>query len=145
MKIWLHDNCRYASINVKPERGVGEPRAYAGISPLLPSPPSGNWLRIWVLGWVHLLFLPGGIGPSHIVPCASLCAVRLWKPWRPVVSNGGKHLFLYLYKNTISHHSFSILIDGTPYCVWIVDITDSLFVRESSVGSLWNIFYPLTR
>ena len=58
-------------------------------------------------------------------------------------------MFLYLYKNTTSHYSFSILIDGKPGyfvgIVWIVDDIDSLFVRESSVGSLLNIFYPLTR
>ena len=64
--------------------------------------------------------------------------------------NEGKQLFSYLYKDTTSHYSFSILIDGTPYMyfvgiVWIVDDMDSLFVRESSVGSLLNIFYPLTR
>ena len=29
--------------------------------------------------------------------------------------------------------------------MWIVDDMDSLFVRESSVGSLLNIFYPLTK
>ena len=29
--------------------------------------------------------------------------------------------------------------------VWIVDNVDSLFVRESSVGILFNIFYALTR
>ena len=29
--------------------------------------------------------------------------------------------------------------------MWIVDNIDSLFVRESSVGILLNIFYPLTR
>ena len=65
-----------------------------------------------------------------------------------VVFNGGKHLFLYLYKNTTSHYSFSILIDGTPYFVgigWIVDDMDSLSFTESSVGSLLNTCYPLTR
>ena len=58
------------------------------------------------------------------------------------------HLFLYLYKNTTSHYSFSNLIDGTPYFVgigWIVDHMDSLYFRESSVGSLFDTFYPLTR
>ena len=52
-------------------------------------------------------------------------------------------MFLYLYKNTTSHFLFLILIDGTPYfvgIVWIVDDMDSLFVRESSVGSLLNAF-----
>ena len=29
--------------------------------------------------------------------------------------------------------------------VWIVDNMDSFFVMESGVGSLLNIFYPLTR
>ena len=36
----------------------------------------------------------------------------------------------------------------TPYfvgIVWTVDDMDSLFVRESGVGSLLNIFYPLTK
>ena len=54
-------------------------------------------------------------------------------------------MLLYLYKNTTSHYSFSILIDGTSYFVGIVNDMDSLFVRESSVGSLLNIFHPLTR
>ena len=57
-------------------------------------------------------------------------------------------MFLCLHKNTTSHYSFSILIDGTPYfvwIVWIVDDMDSLFVRESSVESLLNIVFPLTR
>ena len=52
-------------------------------------------------------------------------------------------MFLCLHKNTTSHYSFSILIDGTPYfvwIVWIVDDMDSLFVRESSIGSLLSIF-----
>ena len=56
----------YASINVKPEGG--DPGHMWGIWPLLPSPPSGIWLRIWVPGWERLLFLHGGMGPSHIVP-----------------------------------------------------------------------------
>ena len=50
------------------------------------------------------------------------------------VFNGGKHLFLYLYKDTTSYYSFSILIDGTPYfmgIMWTVDDMDSLFVGES--------------
>ena len=58
------------------------------------------------------------------------------------------HLFLYLYKNTTSYYSFSILIDGTPNFVGIVRTVDDmhmLFVRESTVGSLLNIFYPLTK
>ena len=55
------------------------------------------------------------------------------------------HLFLYLYKNTTSHYSFSTLIDGTPYFVAIVVDVDLLFIRESNVESLLNIFYSLTR
>ena len=39
----------------------------------LPHPSSGIWLRIWVPGSGRLLFLHGGMGPSH-VPCARLCA-----------------------------------------------------------------------
>ena len=72
---------------------------------------------------------------SHEAVCGIVC----------LGLNGGKHLFLYLYKNTTSHNSFSILIDGTPYFVGIVDDMELLFVRESSVGSLLSIFYPLTR
>ena len=48
-----------------------------GTWPLLPSPPSGIWLRIWVPGWGRLLFLRGRIGPSHIVPRTCLCAGHL--------------------------------------------------------------------
>ena len=51
------------------------------------------------------------------------------------IFNGGKHLFLYLNKNTTSHYSFSILIDRTPYFVGIiriVDDMDSLFIRQGS-------------
>ena len=90
-------------------------------------------------------FLRGGIGLSHIIPCAHLCAARQKNPWKTVVFNEGMHLFLYLYKNTTSHYSFSTLIDGTPYFVGIVVDVDSLLIRESSVGSLLNIFHPLTR
>ena len=43
-----------ASINFKPERG--DARHMWGIWPLLPSPPLGIWLRIWVPGWGRLLF-----------------------------------------------------------------------------------------
>ena len=59
---------RYASINVTPERG-GDPGHMWGIWPLLPSPPSGIWLKIWVPGWWRSLFLHGGMKPSHVVPC----------------------------------------------------------------------------
>ena len=98
------------------------------------------------------VFLGGGIGQCHII-CACyvlVCVQHVHKsPERTVVFNGGTHLFLCLYENTTSHYSFSILIDGTPGyfvgIVWIVDDMDSLFVRGSSVGSLLNIFYPLTR
>ena len=50
-------------------RGGGDPGHIRGIWPLLPSPPSGIWLRIWVPGWGRLLFLHGGMRPSHVVPC----------------------------------------------------------------------------
>ena len=48
--------------------GVGDPRHMWGFWPLLPSPPSGIWLRISVSGWERLLFLHGGMRPSHVVP-----------------------------------------------------------------------------
>ena len=102
-----------ASINVKPEEG-GDPGHMWGIWPLLPSPPSGIWLRIWAPGWGCLLFLHGGMGPSPIVPCARLCAGHLGievarlKPWKTAVFNRRKHLFLHLYKNTTSRYLFSI-------------------------------------
>ena len=84
-------------------------------------------------------------------------------------SQGGDICFFFAWRNrTKSHHSmcssvastcfyiytktlllttsylFSILIDETPYFVGIVDDMDSIFVRESSIGSVLNIFYPLT-
>ena len=62
----------HACINVKPEGG--HPGHMWGIWPLLPSPSLGIWLRIWVPGWGRFLFLHRGKGPSHIVPCARLCA-----------------------------------------------------------------------
>ena len=52
------------------------------------------------------------MGPSHITPCARLCAGHLrigvarLKPWKTAVFNRGKELFLYLYKNSASHYSF---------------------------------------
>ena len=39
-----------------------------------PHPREFDGLRIWVPGWGRLLFLHGGMGPSHIVPCVRLCA-----------------------------------------------------------------------
>ena len=66
-----------ASINIKPEGGGGGGGQMWGIWPLLPSPPTGIWLRICVPGWGRLLFLRGGMGPSHIVPCARLCVGHL--------------------------------------------------------------------
>ena len=55
----------------------GDPGHMWGIWPLLPSPPSEIWLRIWAPGWGRLLFLHGRMGPSHIVPCVRLCASHL--------------------------------------------------------------------
>ena len=50
-----------------------------GICPLLPSPSSGIWLRIWVPGWGRLLFLHGGT-KSHRPMCSSVR--RRWFPFR---------------------------------------------------------------
>ena len=102
-----------ASFSVKPE-GWDPGHMWAGIWPLLPFPPSGIWLKFWVPGLGRLLFLRRGMGPSHFIPCACLCASHLGievvqlKPWKTAVFNEGKHLFLYLYQNTTSHYSFSI-------------------------------------
>ena len=41
--------------------------------------------------------------------------------------------FIYVYKNTTSHYSFSILIDGTPYfmrIMWTVDDMELAFHQE---------------
>ena len=75
-------------------------------------------------------FLRGGMGPSHSIPCACLCAGHIGN-YSTAVFNRGKHLFSY----------FNI----QKLFVGIVDDIDSLFVRESSVRILLNIFYPLTR
>ena len=73
------------------------------------------------------------MGPSHSVPCACLCAGHIGN-YSTAFFNRGKHLFSYF--------NLQKLFMGI---VWIVDDIDSLFVRESSVGILLNIFYPLTR
>ena len=78
-----------------------------GIWPLLPFPPLGIWLRIWIPGWGHLLFLCRGIGPSHIIPCARLCAARLWKPWKTFVFNVST-CFIFLQKHFLSLLIFNI-------------------------------------
>ena len=90
----------------------------------LPSPPSEIWLRTRVPGWGCLLFMCEGMGPSQIVSCACLCAghlgievVRL-KPWKTAVFNRGKQLFLYLYKNSAFHYSFSRWV----YLIWFDQI-----------------------
>ena len=86
-----------APINVKPGWGKRrEPQAYVGIWHLLPSPPSGIWLRIWVPGWGSLLsFAQRNWTKSHHPMCLS------------VRSSAHEHFFLYLYKNTMY---FSLLI-----------------------------------
>ena len=77
----------------------------------------------------------------------SVCSAAI-KALKNGCFNGSKHLFLYLYRSTTFHYPFSILIEGTCYLVgivWIVDDMDSLYVWESSLGSLLNIFYSLIR
>ena len=78
---------------------------------------------------------------SHHPMCLSVCSAAI-KALKDSCLFVEVSTCFYIYKNTTSHHSFSILIDGTPYIVgivWIVDDMDSLFVRESSVGS--QIFF----
>ena len=64
------------------------------------------------------------MGPSHIVPCARLCTGHLGnevmqlKPWKMAVFDRSKTLFLYLYKNTASHHSISRWV----YLIWFDQI-----------------------
>ena len=79
-----------------------------GIWPLLPSTPSGIWVRNWVPGWGRLLFYIGGIGPpGNIVPNARLCTGHLGieiarlKPWKTAV------VFVFIF---IQKHYFSLLI-----------------------------------
>ena len=64
----------YADINAKPG-GRGTPGICGAFDLYCPPHPSGICLRIWVPGWERLVFMRGGMGPSHIVPCA-----RLWRP-----------------------------------------------------------------
>ena len=52
-----------------------------------------------------------------------------------------KHFFSLLIFNINWWNTFSYFVG----IVWIVVDMDSLFIRESSVGSLLNICYPLTR
>ena len=85
---------------------------------------------------------------AHHPMCSSVCSVAIKALKNSCFQWRYACLFLYLYKNTTSHYSFSKLIDGTPYFVgigWIVDDMDSLSFMESSVGSLLNTCNPLTR
>ena len=63
-----------ASINVKP---VGGPRAYVGHLTSIAFPTLGNLTTN--LGPVGTFaFLRGGIGPSHVIPCApSVCSAAI--------------------------------------------------------------------
>ena len=121
--------------NVKPEGAEG-PRAYVGYLTSIALSTLGNLAKNLGPRLGTFAFLSGGIAPRHIFPCARLCTGR---PWKTVVFSRAKYLFLYLYKNTTSHYSFSIWIDGTQYFVGIADNNNSLFVRKSSVGR-WGIF-----
>ena len=92
----------------------------------------GNYFQeIWVPGLGHLLFFAWrNRTKSHHSMCSSVASTCF-----------------YTYTKTLlltTSYLFSILIDETPYFVGIVDDMDSIFVRESSIGSVLNIFYPLT-
>ena len=68
-----------ASINVKPDGGGGGggPRAYLGHLTSIAFPTFGNLTKNLGPGVGTFAFLRGGMGPSHIVPCARLCAGHL--------------------------------------------------------------------
>ena len=73
----------------------------------------GIRLRIWVPGWGRLLFLYGGMGASHIIPCAHLYAGHLGievgqlKPQKTAVFNRGKQLFFIFIQNSTSQYLIS--------------------------------------
>ena len=90
--------------NVKPEGAEGH-RAYVEYLTSIALSTLGNLTKNLGPRLGTFTFLIGGIAPRHIVPCARLCTGR---PWKTAVFSRGKYLFLYLYKNTTSHYSFSI-------------------------------------
>ena len=93
-----------------------------GIWPLLPSPPSGIWLRIWAPGWGCLLFLHGGMGPSHIVPCAPLWAGHLGIEVARLKALKDVSTCFYIYTKTLllaTHFQFKLMEKvGTFDLIW---------------------------
>ena len=74
-------------------RGGGDSGQMWGIWPLLPSPPSGIWLRISVPGWGRLLFLHGGMRPSHVIPRALISFRKRSMPFLTVNTLIGNQAF----------------------------------------------------
>ena len=122
-----------------------EPAHMWGIWPLLPSSPSGIWPRIWVLGWLHLLFYAEEWDQlRHIVPCACLCASHLaievvWlNPERPFSIEVS--ICFYIYTKTLlltTHFQYKLMKYLTLWGLLI--ISTRVFVRKSSAGR-WGLF-----
>ena len=99
-------------------RGVG-PQAHMGQLISIAFPTLGNLTKnLGSRMLVFALFTRGNRTKAHHPMCSSVCSVAIKAlknrcfQWRYM-----HFLFLYLYKNTTSHYSFSKLIDGTPYFV----------------------------
>ena len=137
--------CDNASINVKPEGGG--PRANVGHLTSIAFPTHGNLTKNLCPRVGTFAFSERRNGTkSHRTMCSSVRRSS-WE-LSTAVSNRGKSTCLY--KNTSSHYSFSIQINGAPYfvgIVWIVDIKYRLIFRQriERWNSILNIFYPLTR
>ena len=114
----------YASINVKPEGGGGS-RANVGHLTSIAFPTNGNLTKNLCPRVGTFAFSARRNGTkSHRTMCSSMRRSS-WK-LSTAVSIRGKSTCLY--KNTSSHYSFSIQIDGAPYFVrnvWIATVKSS--------------------
>ena len=64
----------------------GDPRHMWGIRPLLPSPLSGIWLRIWVPGWGRLLFCARrNVQTQHLQKTTMTKMMSKWVNALPVI------------------------------------------------------------
>ena len=82
---------------------------------------------------------------SHRTMCSSVH----WSSWKlsTAVSNRGKNTFYTKTLVLTTHFQYKLMEHLTlwGFCGLLILNIDSLFVRESSIGILLNIFYPLTR
>ena len=116
----------------------GGPRANVGHLISIAFVTHGNLTKNLFPGWGCLLLLHGGMGPSHIIPCAHLCVSHL---------GNSVQLFLTEVKALVytkslvltTHFQYKLMEHLTLWglCGLLILNINSLFVRESSVGIIF--------